>query len=64
MKRARAARVMALATRVACDEEGNGNGGKSDGDKGRGRAMATKAMATEKANNNQPATESTKAGGG
>ncbi len=34
MKRARAARAMALASRVACNKEGNGNGGKSDGDKG------------------------------
>ncbi len=38
---------MALATRVACDKEGDGNGGKSDGDKGGGRAMVTRAMATE-----------------
>jgi hypothetical protein len=55
---------MALATRVACKEEGNGNGGKSNDNKGGRQAMATKAMATEKANNNQPATGSTKAGGG
>ncbi len=45
-KRARAARAM-VSTRVACDEEGKGNGGKSDGDKGGGRATATRAMATE-----------------
>ncbi len=45
MKRARAARAMAL-TRVACDEEGEGDGSKSDGDEGGGRAMATRAMAT------------------
>ncbi len=38
---------MASATRVACYEEGNGNGGKSDGDEGGGRAMATRAMVTE-----------------
>ncbi len=38
---------MALATRVACNEEGNGDGGKSDGDEGGGRAMATRAMVTE-----------------
>jgi hypothetical protein len=38
---------MASATRVACDEEGDGDGGKSDGDEGGGRAMATRAMATE-----------------
>ncbi len=37
---------MAL-TRVACDEEGEGDGGKSDGDEGGGRATATRAMATE-----------------
>ena len=37
---------MAL-TRVACDEEGEGNGGKSDGDEGGERATATRAMATE-----------------
>ncbi len=47
MKMARAARAMALATRVGCDEEGNGNGGKSDGDKGGGQATATRAMVTE-----------------
>jgi hypothetical protein len=47
MKMARAAWAMALATRVACDKEGNGNGGKSDGNKGGGRAMATRAMVTE-----------------
>jgi hypothetical protein len=38
---------MASATRVVCNEEGNGDGGKSDGDKGGGRATATRAMATE-----------------
>ena len=38
---------MALATRVVCDKEGDGDGGKSDGDKGGGRATATRAMATE-----------------
>ncbi len=38
---------MASATRVACDEEGNGDGGKSDGDEGGGQAMATRAMVTE-----------------
>ena len=31
----RAARAMATATRVAGDEEGNGDGGRSDGDGGR-----------------------------
>jgi hypothetical protein len=55
---------MASMMRVACDEEGDGDGGKSDGDKGGRQATATRAMATEKANNNQPATGSTKAGGG
>jgi hypothetical protein len=63
-KRARAARAMALATRGACDKEGNGNGSKSDGDKVGRQVTATRAMATEKANNNQPATGSTKADGG
>jgi hypothetical protein len=47
MKRARAARAMALAMRVACNEEGDGNGGKSDGDEGCGRATAMRAMVTE-----------------
>ncbi len=55
---------MALATRVACGKEGNGNGGKSDGYKGGRQATATRAMVMEKANNNQPATGLTKAGGG
>jgi hypothetical protein len=36
MKRARAAWAMALATRVACDNEGNDDGGKSNGDEGGG----------------------------
>ncbi len=38
---------MASATRLACDEEGDGNGGKSNGDKVGGRATATRTMATE-----------------
>jgi hypothetical protein len=38
---------MALATRVACDKEGDGNGSKSDDNKGGGQAMATRAMVTE-----------------
>jgi hypothetical protein len=38
---------MALATRVACDEEGHGDGYKKDGDEVGGRATATRAMATE-----------------
>jgi hypothetical protein len=44
---------MTSKTRVACDKEGDG-----------GRATATRAMVMEKANNNQPATGLTKAGGG
>jgi hypothetical protein len=47
MVRAKAARAMALVTRVACDKEGDGNGGKSDGNKGGGGATATRVMATE-----------------
>jgi hypothetical protein len=39
-------RRMALATRVACDEEGNGNGYKSDGNEVDGRATAMRAMVT------------------
>ncbi len=35
------------STRVACDKEGEGDGGKSDGNKGGGQATATRAMATE-----------------
>ncbi len=35
------------STRVACNEEGEGDGGKSDGDEGGGRATAMRAMATE-----------------
>ncbi len=37
---------MALATRVECDEESNGFGGKCDGNDGGRRLMATRAMAT------------------
>ncbi len=51
-------------SRVACNEEGNGDGGKSDGDEGGGQATATRAMVMEKANNNQPATGLAKAGSG
>ncbi len=36
-----------VSTRVACNEEGEGDGGKSDGDKGGGQATATRAIATE-----------------
>ncbi len=39
-------RRMALATRVACDEEGDGDGYKSNGDEGDGRVTATRAMGT------------------
>ncbi len=35
-----------MATRVACDKEGDGNGYKSNGDEGDGRATATRAMVT------------------
>ena len=35
------------STRVACDEEGDGNGGKSNGDEGGGQATAKRAMAKE-----------------
>ncbi len=47
MKRARAARAMASATRVARDKEGDGDGGMSNGKEGGRRATATRAMATE-----------------
>ena len=40
-------RRMMLVTRVACDEEGDGDGYKSDGNEGGGRATVTRAMATE-----------------
>ena len=51
-------------SRVVCDKEGDGDGGKSNGDEGGGGATATRAMVMEKANNNQPATGLAKAGGG
>ncbi len=51
-------------SRVSSDKEGDGNGGKSNGNEGGGQATATRAMAMEKANNNQPATGLAKAGGG
>jgi hypothetical protein len=38
---------MALAMRVACNKEGDGDGGKSNGNKGGGQATATRAMVTE-----------------
>ncbi len=38
---------MVLATRVAWDEEGDGDGGKSDGNKVGRQAMVTRAMGTE-----------------
>jgi len=37
-------RAMALATRVECNEESDGFGGKSDGNEGGRRLMATRAM--------------------
>jgi hypothetical protein len=49
MKRARAARAMVLASRVAYDNEGNGDGGKSNGNEGDRQATATKVMAKVKA---------------
>jgi hypothetical protein len=51
-------------SKVACNKEGDGNGGKSNGKEGGGRAMVTRAMAMEKANNNQPVTGLAKVGGG
>jgi hypothetical protein len=36
---------MASATRVACDKEGDGDGGKSDGYEGDKQATATRLMA-------------------
>jgi hypothetical protein len=39
-------RRMALATRVACNEEGDGDSYKSDGNKGDGRSTGTRAMVT------------------
>jgi hypothetical protein len=38
---------MALAKRVACDEEGDGKGCKRDGNEGDGRASATKKRKEE-----------------
>ncbi len=38
-----------MATRVACDEEGDDDGGKSNGDKGAGQSTVTWVMATAKA---------------
>ncbi len=38
---------MASGTRVACNEEGDGNGGKSNGNKGGGQATAMRVMVTE-----------------
>ncbi len=42
-------RAMALATRVECDKESDGFGGKSDGNEGGRRLTATRAMATSTA---------------
>ncbi len=48
-KRARATkRTMALAKRVACGKEGNGDSCKSNGHEGDGQATATKAMVMAK----------------
>jgi hypothetical protein len=44
-----AKRVMALATRVECDKEGNGFGSKSNGNKGGGQATVIRAMAMVRA---------------
>ncbi len=47
-KRERATtRRIAVAARVMCNEEGDGDGSKSDGNEGGGRATAARAMATE-----------------
>jgi hypothetical protein len=47
MKRARGMkRAMALATRVGCNEESDGFGGKSNGNEGGRRLTATREMAT------------------
>ncbi len=48
-KKARAMkRRMALATLVACDKVGDGNGCKSNGDEGDGQATVTRAMGMAK----------------
>ena len=39
-------RAMALATRVECNKESNGFGGKSNGNEGGRRLTATRVMAT------------------
>ncbi len=54
---------MTLATRVACDEEGNGDGGKSNPTRVAGKRRQQWRW-RQKANNNQPVMGSTKAGGG
>ena len=38
-------RAMALATRVECDKESNGFGGKSNGNEGGRQMMVTRALA-------------------
>jgi hypothetical protein len=45
-KRARATRAMALATRVLCDNEGDGSSNKGNGDEGGRQVAMTKVMAT------------------
>ncbi len=47
-KRARVAPAIASATRVACDKEGNADGGKSNGNEGDGRATVTWVTAMAK----------------
>jgi hypothetical protein len=37
---------MVLVTRVPCNKEHNGNGGKNNGNKGGEQAMVTRAMTT------------------
>ncbi len=44
-------RTMESMTRVACNEEGDGDGYKSNDDKGDGQAMGTRVMVTVKVNN-------------
>jgi hypothetical protein len=44
---ARVARAIALATKMVCDEESNGDSNEGNDDKGGGRAMAAMAMATQ-----------------
>jgi hypothetical protein len=52
---------MTLATRVVCNKEGNGDGGKSNGNKGGRRATATMAMVIE--GKQQPTSDGINKGG-